>query len=76
MIIDPNRPDNDISGGSRLVSQIFDRFARAHQEILEAMRSPKRISLLDWCLAGNYNIFTVHRKRLLSLSQAESIRNG
>ena len=65
--MDPNKPDNDISGGSREVSLIFDRFARAHQEILQAMKMPGRISLLDWPLGGNYESFAVQRNHLLSL---------
>lgn len=66
-IIDPNRADNDISGGSKNVMQIFQRFARAHLEILNAMRSPNRPSLLDWSLGGNYESFTRQRDHLRSL---------
>ena len=66
-IMDPNKPDNDISGGSRLVAFIFGRFSRARDEILAAMQNPKRTSLLDWCLAGNYDIFTAQRNRLLKI---------
>lgn len=66
-IMDPNRADNDISGGSRLVMLIFERFARAHKELLQAMKSPGRISLLDWSLGGNYESFAVQRNRLREL---------
>ena len=65
--MDPNRPDNDISGGSREVMLIFDRFARAHHEILQAMRNPVRVSLLDWLLGGNYESFAAQRSHLLGL---------
>ena len=66
-IIDPNKPDNDISGGSKNVMQIFHRFARAHLEILNAMKSPNRPSLLDWSLGGNYESFIWQRDHLRRL---------
>lgn len=66
-IIDPNKPDNDISGGSKNVMQIFHRFARAHFEILEAMKSLNRPSLLDWLLGGNYESFVFQRDHLRRL---------
>lgn len=66
-IMDPNNPENDISGGSRNVGLIFDRFAQAHQEILEAMKSPTRSSLLDWMLGGEYGVFTHQRNHLEKL---------
>lgn len=66
-IIDPNKPDNDISGGSKNVMQIFHRFARAHFEILKAMKSPNRPSLLDWSLGGNYESFMWQRDHLRRL---------
>ena len=66
-IIDPNKPDNDISGGSKNVMQIFHRFARARHEILKAMKSPHRASLLDWSLGGNYESFVWQRDHLRSL---------
>lgn len=66
-IIDPNKPDNDISGGSKNVMQIFDRFARAHREIMNAMKSPSRPSLLDWSLGGNYESFVWQRDHLRRL---------
>lgn len=75
-IMDPNRPDNDISGGSRLVLQIFDRFAQAHKEILRAMEKPGCISLLAWPLGGNYDIFTSQRDHLLHLYRQGSRTAG
>ena len=66
-IIDPNKPDNDISGGSKNVMQIFYRFARAHHETLKSMKSPNRPSLLDWSLGGNYESFVWQRNHLRSL---------
>ena len=66
-MLDPNRKDNDISGGSRQIAFIFERFSHAREEILRAMRSPSRISLLDWMLGGNYESFLWHRFRLRQL---------
>ncbi|KAL9003164.1 MAG: hypothetical protein Q9188_003951 [Gyalolechia gomerana] len=69
-ITDPNNPKNDISGGSKNVSRIFKLFSEAHEEIFKAMRSPNRISLLDWTLGGDYHSFAVQRQRLRDLYEA------
>jgi non-canonical poly(A) RNA polymerase PAPD5/7 len=66
-IVDPNNPANDISGGSSEVMRIFDRFSKAHAEILAAMKAPDRRSLLDWSLGGNYESFVRQRNHLLGL---------
>ncbi len=65
--MDPNKPDNDVSGGSKNVSLIFSRFSRAHTELLKATRLMKRPSLLDWLLGGEYEAFTWQRNHLLGL---------
>lgn len=64
--MDPNNPANDISGGSSEVMRIFDRFSKAHAEILAAMKAD-RPSLLDWSLGGNYESFVKQRNHLLGL---------
>ncbi|KAL8790769.1 MAG: hypothetical protein Q9213_000393 [Squamulea squamosa] len=69
-ILDPNNPDNDISGGSKNVGRIFDLFSQAYDEIMKAMKSQTRISLLDWALGGNYENFTIQRERLRGLYNA------
>ncbi|KAL8702088.1 MAG: hypothetical protein Q9224_000172 [Gallowayella concinna] len=69
-ILDPNNPDNDISGGSGNVLRIFDLFSQAYNEIMKAMKSRNRISLLDWALGGNYRTFTVQREHLRALYEA------
>ena len=66
-ILDPNRSDNDISGGSNQVVTIFERMSRAHEEILNAMSSRNRKSLLDWLLGGDYNNFLWQRRHLKEL---------
>ncbi|KAL8745341.1 MAG: hypothetical protein Q9184_007886 [Pyrenodesmia sp. 2 TL-2023] len=70
-IIDPNNPQNDISGGSKNVGVIFDLFSDAYGRIMEAMRSPHRISLLDWALGGDYRSFAVQRRHLQGLYHAK-----
>lgn len=75
-IIDPNKPDNDISGGSRQVTIIFDRFSRAHSEILAAMKERNRPSLLDWLLGADYTSVAKSRARLLALYNGPAIRKG
>jgi non-canonical poly(A) RNA polymerase PAPD5/7 len=70
-IIDPNRPENDIAGGSRLAPEIFKRFAEARAEILVAMKSPNSRSLLDRMLGGNYDVFLWHRTELKRLYVAK-----
>ena len=66
-IIDPNTPENDISGGSKNIPLILDRFSRAHEEIMIAMKDPTRVSLLDWMLGGDYENFTWQRDHLRDL---------
>lgn len=66
-IMDPNKADNDISGGSRNVSLILERFSVAHKELMSALRNPKRISLLDWMLGGDYDEFVWQRNHLRQL---------
>lgn len=66
-IMDPNQPENDISGGSKNIMLIFDCFSQAHEEILDAMNSPGRRSLLDWPLGGNYGTFEWQRNHLRAL---------
>lgn len=66
-IIDPNRPTNDISGGSNKIGLIFDRFADAHNELLTALKVQDRPSLLDWMLGGDYSSFTKQRAEILKV---------
>ena len=58
-IIDPNRADNDISGGSREINQIINCFKMAHQELrlrVESFDKGQDVggSLLLPILGGNY----------------------
>ena len=71
-IIDPNRPDNDISGGSRAILQIFAAFKAAHadlQGLLEAAGKGQHVgrSLLLPLVGGNYKSVVERRRELLDL---------
>lgn len=70
-IIDPNNPNNDISGGSRNVGAIFALFRTAHSEIqrrLGQIHSGQKVneSILGCIWGGNYSSF-IHQRNKLSL---------
>lgn len=73
-IIDPNRPDNDISGGSRNINAVLNCFRSAHASIqrrLDEVNRGKDVngSILGCVLGGNYDIFTNQRNKLRMASQ-------
>lgn len=70
MIIDPNRSDNDISGGSSNTEGIRKCFSEAfnmlQQRSAELQRSKDRNnkSLLECIIGGNYRSFELQRAHL------------
>jgi non-canonical poly(A) RNA polymerase PAPD5/7 len=73
-IIDPNRADNDISGGSRLIAEVFDCFRGAHalmQRRLNQIRLGKANSesILECILGGNYSTYFDTRARIRRVYQ-------
>ena len=71
-IQDPNRPENNISGGSHNVRAIFKAFAQAHDTLTDRMRATEMNeniggSMLGCILGGNYTKYIDHRRRLRSL---------
>jgi len=73
-IIDPNRKDNDISGGSKRVAEVFGLFRRAHaalqrraEEVVNG--SATSGSILGCVLGGNYTSFDDARDRLSRLDR-------
>ena len=66
-IIDPNDSNNDISGGSRNIMLVFDKFSEAHSEISKALKHRNRKSLLNWMLGGDYATFLWQRSHLRNL---------
>ncbi|KMQ48842.1 topoisomerase TRF4 [Trichophyton rubrum] len=69
-IIDPNNPDNDISGGTKEIPLIFLTFYDAYQSLKEGLyaascrpcHSPS--SLLGTIIGGNYDAYEEQRKHL------------
>lgn len=76
-IVDPNRSDNDISGGSRKVGLIFEHFRGALHEIQNQLsriangqaRDP---SILGCILGGNYTSFEKQREILKDLDRGQN----
>ncbi|KAI7342592.1 hypothetical protein KC336_g23183 [Hortaea werneckii] len=72
-IIDPNKRDNDISGGSHRISDVLDVFSHAHAELqrrLSQLHRGKGVqdSILGCIWGGNYSSF-IHQREKLSLLQ-------
>ncbi|WPH02775.1 Hypothetical protein R9X50_00564300 [Acrodontium crateriforme] len=71
-IVDPNNADNDISGGSMKIDQVFDLFSQAHSAIENKLYHVGRgeddsDSILGCILGGNYTSFIRQRDRLYDL---------
>lgn len=81
-IIDPNRPDNDISAGSVQVLKIFKEFAAAFDALQKRMaelhsgtsKDPTG-SILGLIYNGNYDSFMRQRAHLWAL-YSESLEKG
>lgn len=73
-IIDPNRENNDISGGSKKIREVFECFREAHaalQHRAEQVTQGKASSssILGCILGGNYTSFADARDHLWRLEQ-------
>ena len=71
-IIDPNNPNNDISGGSREVHAVFEVFRKAHAHIVQLMAKVHAgkdagDSFLGCVIGGNYSSFIRQRNKLYKL---------
>ena len=71
-IIDPNRPENDISGGTANINLILNCFDDARAKLLgrfERVEAGDDVdgSILECVLGGNYSSFTDQRNRLYEL---------
>lgn len=74
-IVDPNRPDNDISGGTRHILTILEHFSSAHRALQQRMAALSHAeitthgteSILGVILSGNYSSFKTQRNRLRRL---------
>lgn len=70
-IIDPNRPENNISGGSRLISGIIEAFRYAHDLLIDRMSAQEQDrsgrpndSILRDLLGGDFTAYEEQRKQL------------
>jgi non-canonical poly(A) RNA polymerase PAPD5/7 len=68
-IIDPNNPDNDISGGSHKIDTVFGRFRSAYSDLqryMSALSSGQisTTSILECIIGGNYQSVNEQRDRL------------
>ena len=73
-IIDPNNPENDISGGSSKFSSIQATFSELHailrQRVIEATQTSKQgFCILKDLLGGDYSSFRKQRAHLEKLSK-------
>jgi len=71
-IIDPNNPDNDISGGSHKIDTVFGRFRSAYSDLQRYMSSLSSgqistASILECIIGGNYQSVNEQRDRLRRL---------
>jgi non-canonical poly(A) RNA polymerase PAPD5/7 len=71
-IQDPNRPENNISGGSHKAQLAFDAFKAAYKTLNDRMKATKAgqdigPSLLEYVLGGNYKTYLDQRHHLRSL---------
>jgi len=74
-IIDPNRPDNNISGGTNQITEIVRCFSSAHQSLMlrlddyekRTAQSPTS-SLLECLVGGNFAQYEAQRQVLHNLS--------
>ncbi|EXJ80980.1 hypothetical protein A1O3_07268 [Capronia epimyces CBS 606.96] len=76
-IVDPNRPDNNISGGTRLIDNIIDCFSAAHQTLVSRLSAYEERSLqgqphslLECLIGGNFTTYDTQRQTLFNLSTA------
>ncbi|KAL5118066.1 hypothetical protein ACEQ8H_004053 [Pleosporales sp. CAS-2024a] len=71
-IQDPNKPDNNISGGSRRVPEAFNVFAAAYDTLADRLRALELgqdigPSILECIIGGNYESYLNQRQRLRRL---------
>lgn len=75
MIIDPNRPDNNITGGSNQVDRILDLFSRTHTILLNRLddfdnKGPEAaVSFLEELIGGNFTAYYDQRRALHAVYQ-------
>lgn len=79
-IVDPNRPDNNISGGSSEIERVFRCFSRAHQVLQNRMAdyssfdpsSGRAFSFLEDIIGGDFEAYRVQREVLSRLHAGQA----
>ncbi|KAF1351614.1 hypothetical protein EJ07DRAFT_159352 [Lizonia empirigonia] len=68
-IQDPNRPENNISGGSHKAWEVFRAFGSAYRVLKDRIdsKSPGR-SILECLLGGNYESYIMQRRHMQTLN--------
>jgi len=81
MIIDPNRPDNNISGGSHEIRRILAVYSKAHDTLLQKLdefadrdTNGTAFSFIGDLVGGNFTAYNVSRQALHTAYQR--INNG
>lgn len=76
-IIDPNRPDNNISGGTSQIQRIFHAFSLAHKGLLERLDDVENAdpdddpkSFLEYIVGGDFKAYDMQRQMLYDLYDA------
>lgn len=79
VIVDPNRPDNNISGGTHNIQKIFHAFSLAHKGLLERLASVEDLepneepeSFLQYIVGGDFTAFDLQRQILYDLYDASA----
>ena len=83
-IIDPNRADNDISGGSSNFAAIARVFSESHEVLQRHMAAISKVqgskrrkaSLLSVLMEGNYSTFRLQRAYLQEVHDRRYGSNG
>jgi len=67
-IQDPNRPENNISGGSHKAWEVFAAFRAAHRVLKDRIDSKSSgRSILECILGGNYETYIMQRRHMQTL---------
>lgn len=74
MIVDPNRPDNNITGGSSEISRIIDLFSRTYEMLMARMdeyadpqQRSNNFSFLGNIIGGNFAAYQEQRRKVHSV---------
>lgn len=81
-IIDPNRPDNNISGGSHEIERVFRSFKQAHGDLVSKLQDfgsetdTSSFSFLKDLVGGNFTAYELQRSVLRDLYRGNRRQAG